>query len=139
MRLTSWFKFGSEEHRRGDRLHAGSFALPCRAWALKQGRPVCVQKPLCNTIWEVRELRRLAKEAGVLTQMGNQGRTMEGQRLAKEWIDQGAIGQLKEIRLWTNRPLWAQGPMTKKLVDCPPYLDWDLFLAVDPSEPYFEF
>jgi predicted dehydrogenase len=112
---------------------------PAAVWALKNGKPVCVQKPLCNTIWEVRELHRLAKEAKVLTQMGNQGRTMEGQRLAKEWIDQGAIGTLKEIRLWTNRPLWAQGPMKKKPATCPPHVNWDLFLGVEPSEPYFEF
>src|SRR6266853_867028 len=43
---------------------------PAAVWALRHGKPVCVQKPLCNTIWEVRELRRLAKEAGVHTQMG---------------------------------------------------------------------
>ena len=108
-------------------------------WALKNKKPVCVQKPLCNTIWEIRDLHRAAKEAGVLTQMGNQGRTMEGQRLAKEWIDQGAIGTLKEIRLWTNRPLWPQGPMTKTHPECPANVNWDLWLSVEPSEPYFEF
>jgi len=108
-------------------------------WALKSGKPVCVQKPLCNTIWEIRDLHRAAKEAGVLTQMGNQGRTMEGQRLAKEWIDQGAIGTLKEIRLWTNRPLWPQGPLAKTHPDCPPNVDWDLWLSSEPSEPYFGF
>jgi predicted dehydrogenase len=112
---------------------------PAAVWALKHGKPVCVQKPLCNTIWEVRELLRLAKEKGVLTQMGNQGRTMEGQRLAKEWIDQGAIGTLKEIRLWTDRPLWAQGPLGKKLTECPPNVNWDLFLGTEKSEPYFDF
>ncbi|MEP6671305.1 MAG: Gfo/Idh/MocA family oxidoreductase, partial [Chthoniobacter sp.] len=108
-------------------------------WALKHKKPVCVQKPLCNTIWEIRDLHRAAKEAGVLTQMGNQGRTMEGQRFAKEWIDQGAIGTLKEIRLWTNRPLWPQGPMTKTHPECPTNVNWDLWLSVEPNEPYFEF
>ena len=108
-------------------------------WALKHGKHVCVQKPLCNTIGEIRELHRAAKAAGVMTQMGNQGRTMDGQRLAKEWIDQGAIGTLKEIRLWTNRPLWPQGPLTKKLVECPPNVNWDLWLSSEPGEPYFEF
>jgi len=55
-------------------------------WAIKHGKHVCVQKPLANTaVWEVRELpQQAAKEAKVVTQMGNQGRTMEGQRLAKE-------------------------------------------------------
>jgi predicted dehydrogenase len=71
--------------------------------------------------------------------MGNQGRTMEGQRFAKEWIDQGAIGTLKEIRLWTDRPLWAQGPLGKKIAECPPNVNWDLFLGTEKSEPYFDF
>ena len=108
-------------------------------WALRHKKHVCVQKPLCNTIWEVRELHRAAQAAGVTTQMGNQGRTTEGHRLAKEWIQQGAIGTLKEVRLWTNRPIWAQGPMTKNPATCPPNLAWDLWLTSEPTEPYFEF
>lgn len=107
--------------------------------AIKHKKHVCVQKPLCNYINEVRELHRAAKEAGVVTQMGNQGRTMEGQRLAKEWIEQGAIGTLKEIRLWTNRPIWPQGPLAKKAAECPSNLDWNLWLASEADEPYFEF
>lgn len=112
---------------------------PAAMWALKHGKPVCVQKPLCNTIWEIRDLHRAAKEAGVLTQMGNQGRTMDGQRLAKEWIDQGAIGTLKEIRLWTDRPLWPQGPLTKTHPACPSNVNWDLWLSTESDEPYFDY
>jgi len=108
-------------------------------WAVQHKKHVCVQKPMCNTIWEVRELHRAAKEAGVMTQMGNQGRTSEGHRLAKEWIEQGVIGTLKEVRLWTNRPTWTQGPLAKKPGDCPPNLAWDLWLSSEPSEPYFTF
>ena len=108
-------------------------------WAIKHGKHVCVQKPLCNTIWEVRELHKAAKEAKVQTQMGNQGRTLEGQRFAKEWIEQGRIGTLKEIKLWTNRPIWPQGPIDKVLKPAPENLDWDLWLSSTPMEPYFEF
>lgn len=107
--------------------------------AIKHKKHVCVQKPMCNYIDEVRKLHAAAKSAGVVTQMGNQGRTMEGQRLAKEWIEQGAIGTLKEIRLWTNRPIWPQGPMKKKAAEKPADLDWDLWLASEPEEPYFEY
>jgi len=113
------------------------FAAAMMAVALK--KHVMVQKPMCNTIWEVRELHKAAKAAGVVTQMGNQGRTMEGQRLAKEWVEQGAIGTLKEIKLWTNRPIWPQGPMEKKLVPQPANLDWNAWLNVEPVEPYFEY
>ncbi|MCX6902741.1 MAG: Gfo/Idh/MocA family oxidoreductase, partial [Verrucomicrobia bacterium] len=108
-------------------------------WAIRHKKHVCVQKPLCNTLWEVRELHRAAQAAGVTTQMGNQGRTTEGHRLAKEWIEQGVIGTLKQVRLWTNRPIWPQSPMAKKASDCPPNLQWDLWLTSEPSEPYFEF
>ena len=108
-------------------------------WAVRHGKHVCVQKPLCNTIAEVRTLHAAAKSAGVITQMGNQGRTSEGHRLVKEWIEQGVIGRLKEIRLWTDRPIWPQGALTKKAAKCPSTLDWDLWLTSESNEPYFEF
>src|SRR5687767_9884070 len=107
--------------------------------AIKNQKHVAVQKPLCNYIGEVRKLATAAKGMGVVTQMGNQGRTLEGQRLAKEWIEQGAIGTLTEVRLWTNRPIWPQGPLEKKPTTAPETLDWDLWLGVEPAEPYFTF
>ena len=106
--------------------------------AIKHGKHVAVQKPLCNYIGEVRNLHKAAKDAGIVTQMGNQGRTMDGQRNAKEWIEQGAIGELQEIRLWTNRPIWPQGPFGKTPAEQPANLDWDLWLSSEPSEPYWE-
>ena len=109
-------------------------------WALKHKKHICVQKPLTNTIWEARELLRLSKEAGVVTQMGNQGRTMEGQRAVKEWVEQGAIGTLKEVRLWTNRPLWPQGPLWMRPNATPPEtLDWDVWQGQHPARPYFDY
>lgn len=113
--------------------------FPAAMMAVALKKHVMVQKPVCNKIWEVRELHKAAKAAGVITQMGNQGRTGEGQRLAKEWIDQGAIGTLQEIRLWTNRPIWPQGLLKKQIVPQPANLDWDAWLNVEPAEPYFEF
>ena len=107
--------------------------------ALQHKKHVMVQKPMCNTIWEVRELHKAAKAAGVITQMGNQGRTMEGQRLAKEWVEQGGIGTLKEIRLWTNRPIWPQGPIKKLAAEKPDYLEWDTWFTSEQPEPYFVF
>lgn len=107
--------------------------------AIQMGKHVCVQKPLCNTIWEARELHRAAKKAGVVTQMGNQGATSEGRREIQEWIEQGAIGKLKEIRIWTDRPIWPQGALTKIAAQKPPDLDWDLWLAQVPPMEYFEY
>ena len=65
---------------------------PIAAWAIAKGKHVFCQKPLTRTIWEAEELKRLAKEAGVITQMGNQGHTNEGWRLIKEWYDAGILG-----------------------------------------------
>lgn len=129
----------------GDQIDGVTISTPdhthfqAAMWALQHKKHICVQKPLCNRISEVRALHRAAKEAGVITQMGNQGRTAEGQRLAKEWIEQGAIGTLKEIKLWTNRPLWPQRPMEKLSKPVPENLDWDLWQSGEPAVPYFEY
>jgi len=132
-----------------DEMHAGIDAVivstpdhthyPAAMWAVRHKKHVTVQKPLCNYIGEVRALHKAAKEAGLVTQMGNQGRTMVGQRAVKEWIEQGAIGTLKEIRLWTNRPIWPQGPLVKHTAETPAGLDWNSWLGQEVEEPYFIF
>ena len=86
---------------------------PISAWAIAMGKHVYCEKPLTRTVWEARELRRLADEAGVVTQMGNQGHTNEGWRVIREWYDAGIIGDIKEIYIWTNRPIWPQGGLKK--------------------------
>ena len=113
--------------------------FPAAMQAVSMGKHVMVQKPLCNTIWEVRELHKAAKKAGVVTQMGNQGRTHEGQRLAKEWVEQGAIGTVQAIDLWTNRPIWPQGPLVPQAAEAPADLPWDLWLSSLPHRDYFNY
>jgi Oxidoreductase family, NAD-binding Rossmann fold/Oxidoreductase family, C-terminal alpha/beta domain len=80
--------------------------------AMDVGKHVYVQKPLC---WSVEEARALAKKAQanrkVVTQMGNQGHSSDGARTGYELIRSGAIGDILEVHVWTNRPLgfWPQG------------------------------
>lgn len=107
--------------------------------AIGLGKHVCVQKPLTNTIWEARELHKAAKKTGVVTQMGNQGATGEDRRRIQEWVEQGAIGKLKEIRIWTDRPIWPQGALTKRAAQKPADLDWDLWLGQVPHMDYYEY
>ena len=110
---------------------------PIAAWAIAKGKHVFCQKPLTRTIWEAEELKRLAKEAGVITQMGNQGHTNEGWRLIKEWYDAGILGQIEEIHIWTNRPVWPQGDLKMPAGQpVPPTLDYNLWLGVAPYQPY---
>jgi predicted dehydrogenase len=110
---------------------------PIAAWAIANGKHVFCQKPLTRTIWEANDLKKRAKEAGVITQMGNQGHTKEGWRLIKEWYDAGIIGEIEDIYIWTNRPIWPQGDLKMpREKPVPPTLDYNCWLGVAPYQPY---
>jgi predicted dehydrogenase len=83
------------------------------AYAMRMGKHVYVENPMCKTVFEARELTRIAKEMNVVTQMGNQGHATEGMRRTVEWIRSGAIGLVREIRLSSNRPVWPQGDLQR--------------------------
>ncbi|WPP49894.1 Gfo/Idh/MocA family protein [Catalinimonas niigatensis] len=105
--------------------------------AMKMGKHVYVQKPLTYTVHESRVLRKTAKESGVVTQMGNQGHSNDDARLVNEWVQAGAIGPVREVHVWTNRPIWPQGmdrPEGKAKV--PKDLAWDVFLGPAPYVEY---
>jgi predicted dehydrogenase len=79
--------------------------------AMDAGKHVYVQKPLTATVHEARVLRALAlAKPKLVTQMGNQGHSGEGARLVNEWIGAGIIGPVREVHVWTNRPVgyWPQ-------------------------------
>ncbi|MEI2718741.1 MAG: Gfo/Idh/MocA family oxidoreductase [Gemmatimonadales bacterium] len=78
--------------------------------AMELKKAVYVQKPLCATVAEARMLAKLAASSGVVTQMGNQGHSREDTRLIREWIQAGLIGAVKEVHIYTDRPLgyWPQ-------------------------------
>jgi len=107
--------------------------------AIKLGKHVYVQKPMTRTVGEARRLTEAAREYKVASQMGNQGRSGDGQRLLCEWIWDGAIGPVREVHSFTNRPVWpGQGIATRpqETPPVPPTLDWDLWLAGSPYRPY---
>ncbi|MCX6563952.1 MAG: Gfo/Idh/MocA family oxidoreductase [Candidatus Aminicenantes bacterium] len=105
--------------------------------AMKMGKHAFVQKPLTHTIQEARLLAEEAKKRNLVTQMGNQGHSMEGARLICEWIWDGAIGDVREAHVWTNRPIWPQGiDAPKEIPSVPPTLDWDVWLGPAPWRPY---
>ncbi len=73
-------------------------------WAIKNKKHVYCEKPLTYSIFEARKITQAAHEAGVITQMGNQGHSGEGIRLTVEWIRDGVIGDVKEVHAWSNHP-----------------------------------
>jgi predicted dehydrogenase len=142
-----------------DHMHA-----PIASAAMDLHKHVYVQKPLTWCVEEARHLASRAKETKVATQMGNQGHSFDDARTAVEYIQAGAIGEVREVHIWTNRPLgfWPQGvPRPEPLkvpadslrwngpgvnarlaaalagdYSVPEGLDWNLFLGVAPQVAY---
>jgi predicted dehydrogenase len=107
--------------------------------AMQRGKHVYVQKPLTHDIYEARMLAEAARKYKVVTQMGNQGASGEGVRVMKEWYEDGQIGEVKEVFVWTDRPVWPQGiawPTTQ--ITVPQHLDWDLWLGTAPDKGYID-
>jgi len=77
--------------------------------AMELGKHVYVEKPLTWSVHEARVLQETARRTKVVTQMGNQGHSGEGAALINEWIRAGVIGPVREVHVWTNRPIWPQG------------------------------
>lgn len=117
--------------------------FPIAMAAMQLGKHVFVEKPMSHTIWEAREMARVAKEKKVATQMGNQGHASEGVRLLKEWIDAGVLGEVREVQSWTNRPIgiWPQGNLkapdhSKFIPVVPSTLNWEVWQGVAPERAY---
>lgn len=104
-------------------------ALPAAA-AMELGKHVYLQKPLTHSVWESRYLTKLAEKTGVVTQMGNEGHSNDTVYEVAEVVQSGCLGTVKEVHVWTNRPIWRQGmPTPSKEVKIPRTLDWDLFIG----------
>jgi predicted dehydrogenase len=107
------------------------------ATAMKSGKHVYCQKPLTHTVYEAHKLAELAGECKVATQLGTANQASEGSRLLREWIWDGAIGPVREVHNWSNRPIWPQGiDRPKETPPVPSTLDWDLWLGPAPYRPY---
>ncbi len=122
-----------------DHIHAVASMV-----AIKRGKHVYCEKPLTHSVYEARVVAKAAREAGVATQMGNGGQASEATRLMSEYIWGGAIGPVREVHVWTDRPLngldrvyWPQGVGRPADTPKPPdTLDWDLWLGPAPQRPY---
>jgi predicted dehydrogenase len=107
------------------------------AMAIQRGKHVYTEKPLTHDVWEARQLKQLASKHKVATSMGNHGTAHDGLRTAAEIIRAGAIGEVREVHVWTNRPIWPQGiERPKGRPEVPKTLAWDLWLGPAPERPY---
>ena len=115
------------------------------AAAMRAGKHVYCQKPLTHDIYEARMLARIARETGVCTQMGIQHHSGEGIRLTREWIEAGAIGEVRDVVAWCTLSFYppgraAWGPkILRRPTDTPAVpsgLNWDVWIGPAPMRPY---
>ncbi|MBN9517772.1 Gfo/Idh/MocA family oxidoreductase [bacterium] len=114
---------------------------PASMMAMRLGKHVYCQKPLTHTIEEARLMREAAARYKVCTQMGNQGSALNGLRRAVELVRGGAIGNVAEVHVWTNRPAqyWKQSPdITARPMEAPvpKHVHWEEWIGPAAMRPY---
>jgi predicted dehydrogenase len=117
-----------------DHTHAAAAVM-----AMKMGKHVYCQKPLAYSISEARLMRETARQHNVVTQMGNQGTSFDEFRRGVEILRSDLLGPVKEVHVWTNRPIWPQAPaVTTRPAEAviPPYLHWDQWIGPAPMRAY---
>jgi predicted dehydrogenase len=114
-----------------DHTHA-----PAAAMAMQMGKHCFCQKPLTHSIYEARRLGDLARDKKVATQMGNQGTADANLRRSAALVKAGILGPVREVHVWTNRPIWKQGGARPEPAEAPPHVHWDLWLGPAPVRPY---
>jgi len=105
--------------------------------AICMGKHCFTQKPLTHSVWESRQLTLAARKHKVATQMGIQGHASEKCPLLREFLEAGAVGNVREVHIWTNRPIWPQGhERPKGSLPVPKGLDWEMWLGPAPHRPF---
>jgi predicted dehydrogenase len=116
-----------------DHMHA-----PVTMGALRRGLHVYTQKPLTQTIYEARQLPRLAREKGLVTQMGIQIHSHPVHRCIVATIQDGAIGKVKEVHSWSGKQWGDRRPRPDHADPVPQGMDWDLWLGVAADRPFID-
>lgn len=138
--FTDYRKMFDERHKDIDAVMVGTpdhHHYPATIIAMMHGKHVYTQKPLTHTVWEARQLAMAQQKYKVATQMGNQGHASESLRKTIDYLRSGAIGDLVEAHVWTDRPWWRQGIQRPEGAQpVPEKLDWDAWIGPAPMRPF---
>ncbi len=105
--------------------------------ALEAGKHLCCVKPITRTVKELRKVVRVAREKGVATQVTASANTSNTACRTCELIAAGAIGTVREVQTWSDRPFWPQGMQRPEGQDeVPSTFDWDLWLGPALQRPF---
>ncbi len=114
-----------------DHTHA-----PAAMLALQHGKPVYCQKPLTHAVFEARQLRLVAEEKGLVTQMGIQVHSSAPYRRAVKIIQSGMIGPVSQVLAWSNKNWGYDGGALTNVQAPPETLDWNLWLGTAAERPF---
>jgi predicted dehydrogenase len=106
--------------------------------AMNLGLAVYGQKPMAQTLYETRRMGEIAKERGLVTQMGTQLTSSTYERLAVKMIQDGVIGKVKEVFIFSDKTWGDPEPIPEGNDPVPAEFDWDLWCGVAPKPPYLK-
>lgn len=112
-----------------DHWHAPAAVLACQA-----GKDVYVEKPPSITPWEGQQMVKAARKYDRVVQVGTQNRSAAYNLAAKQYLEQGKLGQVHLCRVFNmkaqpNFNLPADSP-------APTSLDWDMWNGPAPERSY---
>ena len=116
-----------------DHTHA-----PASIMAMENNKHVYCQKPLTHHVSEAREMRRIAEEKNLITQMGIQVHSFYDYKLATLLIQSGLIGKVSTVRAWSPKNWGYDGPVHEGSDQIPENLDWNLWLGTAEERSYKE-
>jgi len=143
-RYTDWREMLAKE---GDKIDSVNATVPDHMHAMislsaiKAGKHVYCQKPLCHDVAECRLLAQAAKRSGLVTQLGTQHASGAGDRLGVQLLRENAVGTIQRIILCSNRPgaidaYRLVGPRPAKGEQAPAHMAWDLWLGNAPTREF---
>lgn len=132
--------------KEGDRIDSVNVTVPdhmhtlISVTAMKAGKHVYCQKPLCHDVAECRLMSDVARQTGVVTQLGTQHASGAGDLQGVQWLKAGIVGEVKKLYLCSNRTGAEKyrllGPRPEQGQPAPDTLAWDLWIGTAPDRPY---
>jgi predicted dehydrogenase len=104
--------------------------------AIRRGKHVYVQKPLCVNLNETRLLTEYARRKGVTTQMGIQVSSTIPQRYGEAVLQSGLVGKVREVHTFSNKNWGDDKPIGPSTDPIPAPLNWDEWLGVSSPRPF---
>ena len=140
-RYTDWRELLEAEGNRIDSVNVTTpdhMHFPIAYSAAKMGKHLYCQKPMCHDIAEVRLLAQTVQDSGVVSQLGTQHASKQGDRMTTQFLRDGIIGKAKAVHLCSNRAavnrIYASPPVPPE--PAPENMKWDLWLGTAPERPF---